>query len=62
MRSRNYTKEIGIETSDQRAPLAATVAVLVLVVVAAVMFARQVNATQHAAAEPVSAPIKVTSR
>ena len=62
MRSRNYTKEIGIETGERRVPAAATAAVVALVIVAAWLFARQVNSVKHTAAEPVHAPVKVSSR
>jgi hypothetical protein len=64
MRSRNYTKEIGLDNSARPVPIAATTAVFVLIVVAALMFARQVNTLQHTVAEPTHAPapVKVSSR
>ena len=64
MRSRNYTKEIGLDTDEPRVPTMASAAVFVLLVVLALLFARQVNALQHTAAEPTHTPaaVKVSSR
>jgi len=64
MRSRNYTKEIGLNIEERPVPVVATTAIFVLVVVLALLFARQVNALQHTAAEPThtSAAVKVSSR
>lgn len=62
MRSRNYTKEIGIETGERTVPVAVSAAVFVLIVVAAWLFARQVNSVRHTAIEPAHAPVKVSSR
>ena len=64
MRSRNYTKEIGLDTDEPRVSTMASAAVFVLLVVLALLFARQVNVLQHTAAEPThaQAPVKVSSR
>ena len=53
MRSRNYTKEIGLNTEEPRVPAMASAVIFVLLVILALLFARQVNALQHTAAEPV---------
>lgn len=64
MRSRHYTKEIGLNTEEPRVPAMASAVIFVLLVVLALVFARQVNALQHTAAESThsSAAVKVTSR
>jgi hypothetical protein len=64
MRSRNYTKEIGLSTEVPRVPAVASAAIFALLVILALLFARQVNALQHNAAEPVHTPsaVKVSSR
>ena len=64
MRSRNYTKEIGLNTDEPRVPPMASAVVFVLLVILALLFARQVNALQHTATEPThtSAAVKVSSR
>jgi hypothetical protein len=64
MRSRNYAKEIGLNVEEHRVPMLASAGVLLLVVVVALLFARQVNAMQHTAAEPAHTPaaVKVSSR
>ena len=64
MRSRSYTKEIGLNIEEPRVPAMASAAIFVGIVVLALLFARQVNALQHTAAEPTHAPapVKVSSR
>lgn len=64
MRSRNYTKEIGLSTEEPRVPTMASAIIFVLLAMLALLFARQVNALQPAAAEPThaSTPVKVSSR
>ena len=64
MRSRNYTKEIGLNMEQPRVPVLASAAIFAVVVVLALLFARQVNALQHTAAEPTRTPagVKVSSR
>ena len=64
MRSRNYTKEIGLNVEERPVPVLASTAILVVVVVLALLFARQVNALPHSASEPTQAPaaVKVSSR
>ena len=64
MRSRNYTKEIGLNTEQRRVPLFVTIAIFGVVVTLALLFARQVNALHHTAAETTHAPadVKVSSR
>jgi len=62
MRSRSYTKEVGIETGERNVPVAVTIAVVILIIAAAVLFARQVNSVKHTAGEPAHAPVRVSSR
>lgn len=56
MRSRNCPKEIVLDHSASPVPITATTAIFVLIVVVAVLFARQVNAFHHTAAQPTPAP------
>jgi hypothetical protein len=64
MRSRNYTKEIGISTEERPVPIFVTTTLFVLVVVLALLFARQVNGLKKDVAENTDAPaaVKVSSR
>jgi len=64
MRSRNYAKEIGLNVEERQVPVAVAAVVFLLVAAVALLFARQVNALHHTAAEPTHAPapIKVSSR
>ena len=64
MRSRNYTKEIGLNTEQRRVPMFVTIGIFALVVTLALLFARQVNSLHHTAAETphAAAEVKVTSR
>jgi hypothetical protein len=64
MRSRNYTKEIGVTTTERTVPTAVAFVVLAIVAVVAIVFVRQVlaypAAHQDTAGQP--APMKVSSR
>jgi hypothetical protein len=62
MRSRNYTKEIGLNTEQPRVPALASGIVFALLLVLALLFARQVNALQSSAVDPIIKPVKVSSR
>jgi hypothetical protein len=64
MRSRNYTKEIGISNEERPVPIFVTTTLFVLVVVLALLFARQVNGLKKDVAENPGAPaaVKVSSR
>jgi hypothetical protein len=65
MRSRSYTKEVGI-VSAERPPVPAAIAFVVLAVVAlaAILFVREVLASPpaHQAAAVDAGPVKVSSR
>jgi hypothetical protein len=64
MRSRDYTREIGVSSVRQRVPAAVAFVILGLVAVAGVWFVREVQGLQTAHAEPVAEPaaVKVSSR
>jgi hypothetical protein len=64
MRSRNYTKEIGLNIEERPVPTFVSVGLCVAVVALALLFARQVNSLHHTAAEAKQPPaeIKVSSR
>jgi hypothetical protein len=62
MRSRNYTKEIGLDTEQPRVPALASGIVFTLLVVLALLFARQVNTLPSSAAEPIVKPVKISRR
>jgi hypothetical protein len=64
MRSRNYTKEIGVSSTERPVPAAVAFAILALVAVAALVFIRHVLAYQPAHEEVAATPaaVKVSSR
>jgi hypothetical protein len=64
MRSRNYTKEIGLNIEERPVPTFVSAALLVAVAVLTLLFARQVNSLQHSGTESKHSPveIKVSSR
>ncbi len=64
MRSRDYTKEIGIATAERPVPIFVTTTLFVVVVVLALLFARQVNGLKKDVAETTNAPatVRVSSR
>ena len=64
MRSRNYTKEIGVTSTERPVPAAVAFVILAMVAVAAIVFIRQVLAYQppHEEVAAAPAPVKVSSR
>jgi hypothetical protein len=64
MRSRNYTKEIGVTVTERNVPPSVAFVILAIVAVVAIVFVRQVlaypPAHQDTAGQP--APLKVSSR
>lgn len=62
MRSRDYTKELGLAPITNRMPLPVTVAVLGVVVVLGALFVKQVHASgTHAAADAAAAAPVIAS-
>jgi len=59
MRSRNYTKEIGVNATERPVPAPVVIAVMALVAVVAFFLIRQVMAYQPAHQEAASAPVSV---
>ncbi len=60
MRSRDYTKEIGIAaTAERPVPIFVTTTLFVVIVVLALLFVRQVNGLKKDVAETTNAPVAV---
>lgn len=64
MRSRNYTNEIGVTTTERPVPPVVAFVILTLVVVVAIVFVRHVLSYQPAQQETAGQPaaLKVSSR
>jgi hypothetical protein len=64
MRSRNYTKEIGVTSTERPVPTSVAFVILAIVAVVAIYFVRQVVAFQpaHQASADQPAPMKTASR